>query len=193
MNRANGLTASTKQHNISLAGKNLFRYPIVYMHGRSTFRLSDGEIEPLRKYLKERGGVLFADACCGSREFDFSFRELMEKMFPDHKFQRIPEAHELFKLNPGFDIREVRRRSPESTNKNVIIKTRIRKGKPYLEGIEIDGRYVVIYSKHDISCAIEQQSSISCAGYVWKDAMKIAINVLMYAMLQDIRYSERVK
>ena len=59
-----------------------------------------------------------------------------------------------------------------------------------LEGIEIDGRYVVIYSKYDISCALEHQASLSCDGYVEADAAKLAMNIVLYAMQQDIHWSQ---
>ncbi|GAB4145862.1 MAG: DUF4159 domain-containing protein [Planctomycetaceae bacterium] len=196
LNRVAGLTATTSpKHNRPLFAndKNLFKYPVVYMHGRSSFTLSPPERAQLLKYLKDRGGLLFADACCGSREFDLAFRKLMTELFPDKKFKRIPIKHELFTRKVGYDISKVKRRAPETTNKNVQLKTNVRTVEPFLEGIEIDGRLVVIYSKYDISCALEQQSSIACAGYVRKDALKIAINILMYSMLQDIRYSDLIQ
>ena len=48
--------------------------------------------------------------------------------------------------------------------------------------------YAVIYSKYDISCALERQSSVACLGYVAEDATKIAINIVLYSILQDSRY-----
>ena len=60
---------------------------------------------------------------------------------------------------------------------------------PILEGIEIDGRLVVIYSKYDISCALEHQASLACDGYVEADALRIAVNVVLYSLLQDISWS----
>ena len=59
---------------------------------------------------------------------------------------------------------------------------------PLLEGIKIDGRYAVIYSKYDISCALENQASLACDGYEDEDAMKLAVNIVIYAMLQDISW-----
>ena len=51
------------------------------MHGRNAFRLTDNEREALRKYV-ERGGLLFADAICGSEPFGESFRREMAIIFP---------------------------------------------------------------------------------------------------------------
>jgi len=40
----------------------------------------------------------------------------------------------------------------------------------------------VIFSPYDLSCALENQASIECRGYVREDAAKIGINCLLYAM-----------
>ena len=60
----------------------------------------------------------------------------------------------------------------------------VREVEPFLEGIQIDGRYAVIYSKYDISCALECQASVACEGYLEDDALKIAINVILYSLLE---------
>jgi hypothetical protein len=56
-----------------------------------------------------------------------------------------------------------------------------------LEGIELDGRYAVIYSKFDLSCALERQSTIQCEGYTPDDAVKLATNIVLYSILQDYK------
>ena len=84
----------------------------------------------------------------------------------------------------GFDIRRVKRRSPESGSTAVTLKSNVHEVEPLLEAVEVDGRIVAVYSKFDISCALERQSSVACAGYVHEDAVKIAINVVLYAIAQ---------
>lgn len=183
LNSHAGIAASTQQKNIPITDPGLFKFPLVYMHGRNAFQLKPDEQSHLLQYL-QHGGVLFADSCCGAPQFDKSFRTLMEQMFPDHKFKRIPAKHELFTSAIGHDLSRVRRREPEAQNPKETLKSRVVEGEPYLEGIEIDGRYVVIYSKYDISCALERQASLVCTGYVAEDAVKIAVNVVLYALLQ---------
>ncbi len=192
LNRKVGLAASTKKHDLPATDSDIFNYPLLYMHGRNRFEFSERERNQLKTYL-QRGGVLFADASCGSTKFDASFRTLMKQMFPDRPLVRIPADHELFTQRIGFDIREVSRRSPEIDEANVALKTVTRRGEPFLEGIEIDGRFAVIYSKYDIGCALQRQSAVGCAGYVPDDALKIAINVVLYAMLQDVRYADLIR
>ena len=72
-------------------------------------------------------------------------------------------------------------------NMPMIIASAVITGEPILEGIEIDGRYVLIYSKYDISCALERQSAIACEGYVSEDATKLAVNIIQHFMLQQLK------
>jgi hypothetical protein len=58
------------------------------------------------------------------------------------------------------------------------------KGAPIVEGIEVNGRYVVVYSKYDLSCALERQTTVSCAGYPTEDAARIAVNIVLYGLYQ---------
>jgi hypothetical protein len=186
LNDTAGLAASTKTRELDAADPNLFNYPIAYMHGRHKFDLTRSERDRLQRYL-ENGGVLFADACCSAAPFDRSFRELMKAMFPDKELTRIPITHELFTTKVGHALQQVRRRGADPTGGRGVIANNSVQSEPILEGIEVDGRYVVIYSKYDISCALEHQSAIACEGYVSEDATKLAVNIILYAMLQELK------
>uniref|UniRef100_A0A7C2PF79 DUF4159 domain-containing protein n=1 Tax=Schlesneria paludicola TaxID=360056 RepID=A0A7C2PF79_9PLAN len=186
LNDTVGLAASTKPRDLPANDPSLFQYPLLYMHGRTRFQLAPEERDALRLHLT-RGGVLFADACCGAAPFDRSFRDLMKQLFPEHELKAIPVSHELFSQQIGRDVRRLRRRSLDTTNPNAPVSTSVREVEPYLEGIELDGRLAVIYSKYDISCALERQSTLSCEGYLPEDAVKLATNIVLYALLQDLR------
>lgn len=189
LNNQVGEMASTKDKVLEATDPDLYKYPLVYMHGRTAFSLSEEARKNLKKHL-DRGGVLFADACCGARPFDLSFRDLVKKLYPNQEFKRIPVTHEIFSEKVFHDLSTVRRRVPELLDPAEPLEIAEKSVEPYLEGIEIDGRYVVIYSKYDISCALERQTSAACAGYVPEDALKIAINVVMYSLLQNVSYLE---
>jgi len=53
---------------------------------------------------------------------------------------------------------------------------------PYLEGIKIDGRWAVIYSKYDIGCALEKHQSSDCLGHDHASALRLASAAVLYAM-----------
>lgn len=190
MNDEVGLAASAKAYSVALTDAALFDFPLIYMHGRSQFDLSGEERLRLRQYL-ERGGVLMGDACCGAKPFDKSFRELITQVFPDRPFQRIPIDHVMFSAKIGNDVRRLKRRSNEVVAANAPLETQVQEVETFLEGIELDGRYVVIYSKYDISCALERRAALNCEGYVPEDAVKLATNILLYATLQDVRLDEK--
>ena len=182
VNRTVGLTASTEPATVLLSDTRLFDYSMLVMHGRHAFTTTAEERDRLREYLG-RGRLLMADACCGSRQFDRAFRDFMEDLYPGRKLERIPVDDGLFTDEDLHDLRQVQRRVAVEGN-NATITGGIVRGAPFLEGIKIDGRYVVIYSKHDISCALERQASIACAGYVTDDAVRISVNILLYSMLR---------
>jgi hypothetical protein len=185
LNETIGLGASTKPKALPVMSDDIYNHPLLYMHGRHAFQLSSQERKRLREYLG-RGNVLFADACCGSSQFDKSFRTLMMQMFDgDAELVRIPIDHDFYTDGLGHDIREVERRIP-AVGRNARFEARVERGEPFLEGITIDDRLVVIYSKYDISCALERQSTAACRGYVEQDAVKIAMKIVLYAMNQDV-------
>ncbi len=189
LNETVGIGVAPKRKTIPITLSELRRFPLAYMHGRYRFQLSQQERDALRDYLS-RGPVLFADACCGSTRFDRSFRDLMGQIFPDHPLQAIPVDHELFSDVTGHRIQTVQLRKMVPGGANAAMRSRTEKGPPVLEGVEIDGRYAVVYSRYDISCALENQASLACDGYVEEDAMKLAINIVLYSMLQDISWSK---
>ncbi|MBX3441097.1 MAG: DUF4159 domain-containing protein [Planctomyces sp.] len=176
-----GFQIAGRSPNIPATDPSLFDFPIVYMHGRTNFAMTQDEIDSLRTYL-DNGGVLFADACCGAAQFDASFREMIERMY-GKPLELIPPTHELFKMPLGHDLQQVTRRVP-STDLKDALETREVVGPPILEGIAVNGRYVVLYSKYDLSCALEQQNTLACAGYSRADAAKIAMNMVIYALVQ---------
>jgi hypothetical protein len=192
LNSTVGLTASTQVEAIPASLEELTRFPLVCMHGRYRFQLPVQQQESLREYLN-RGGVLFADACCGSRPFDRSFRDLIQQLFPEQELSVIPPDHELYSKAIGHEIGQVRRRRLIPGESTASLDLRIESGVPVLEGIEIDGRLAVIYSRYDISCALEHQASLACDGYLEEDAAKLAVNVVLYSMLQDISWSGQLQ
>lgn len=176
-----GLSVSHQPRDLLLADPQVYNYPLIYMHGRQQFQFNKQERDRLRQYL-EQGGVLFADACCGAKLFDKSFRDMIRQVFPDKKLERIPLEHEIFSESLGHDARRLKRRVLEGGGANAA---EVKELDAVLEGIELDGRYAVVYSRYDLSCALERQSTIQCEGYTPDDAVKLATNIVLYAIVQN--------
>ena len=169
---------------ISPADGSLFEYPIVYMHGRRAFRFSHQERQNLASYL-ERGGLIFADAICASPEFSRSFRREISIIFAGRSLQRIPPEHPLFSREyRGFELPLVSLRDPQVRREGEPLRSNISRVSPLLEGLELDGRLVVIFSPYDISCAMENSTSLECRGYIKQDAARIGANVILFALQQ---------
>ncbi|HEX5444109.1 MAG TPA: DUF4159 domain-containing protein, partial [Pirellulales bacterium] len=178
------LRVEPQPRELAISDPNIFHYHLVFMHGRHSFRLTPAERKQLRTYLS-RGGMLFADAICSSREFNESFAREMAELFPEHKLERIPPTNALF--SPAFggdDLSVVERREPQRGAADGPLKSVVRAGEPYLEGLKLDDRYAVIFSPFDISCALENHESLECEGYTRKDAARIGLNVLLYSFHQ---------
>jgi hypothetical protein len=176
--------ASAESHDVRLTDPQLFQYHLLFLHGRTTFRLTPAERKQLRLYI-ERGGMIFADSICSSKQFTESFRRELKSVFPEQTLERISVKHPLFTTEfGGSDLSTVSRRQPEAAGAADPLKSSIRKTEPYLEGLMFGDRYGVIFSPYDISCALESHESLECEGYIKQDAGRIGINVLLYSLNQ---------
>jgi hypothetical protein len=160
--------------------EDLFKFKFMYMHGKKSFSFDENEMENVKANLQS-GGLLLADACCGAPQFDKGFRAMVEKMFPDSKLVPIPVNDPLYsaRLN-GKEIRTVKRR--EKASGGADNDSGFEDLPPALEGIKIDGRWVVIYSKYDIGCALEGHKSADCLGHDRDSAMRLASAVVLYSL-----------
>jgi hypothetical protein len=178
-----GLDVALQTEEIQLASPGSASFKFLYMHGRREFELSDKEKERL-KFNLETGGVLLADACCGykkSKGFDQAFRKLVKELWPDQPLEAIPLNDDLFgaELN-GEAIKEVhcRHESPDGKGPEA----EYRAVPPELEGIKVNGRWAVIYSKYDIGCALEKRPATDCLGHDFPSAVTLAKAAVLYAM-----------
>ena len=152
------------------------------MHGRTKFEAKKEDLKSLHFCLTS-GGALLADACCGSKVFDESFRAFVGELFADEKLklEKIPLDDPLYAADlNGTAIREVRRRDYGEDGKRV--EPQPKSAPPDLEGIKFDGRWVVIYSKYDIGCALEKHSSPECRGHDPASALRLARAALLYSL-----------
>jgi hypothetical protein len=155
-------------------------FKFMYMHGRGAFSLSADAVKNLRLDL-ETGGLLFADACCGKKAFDSAFHALVDQLFPDKKLEPIPLVDELYgkELN-GTAITSVRCRTDTPTESGQG--GEFRSVAPSLQGVKLGNRWVIIYSKYDIGCALEKHQSTDCLGHDHDSALKLGSAAVLYAL-----------
>lgn len=177
------LRAHVRPELLDITDAALFDYPILFMHGRRGFHLTELERRRLRVYI-ERGGMLLADAICTSKTFTESFRREMAAIFPDHGLQPIAAADPLWSTAyGGFDLRTVSRRDPQPSAPGPPSSAPMfRQVPPELEGIKLADHWGVVFSPYDLSCALEKENASDCHGYTRQDAARIGLNVLLYAI-----------
>jgi hypothetical protein len=177
-----GLDVILETKSFSPASQKLNGYWFFYMHGREKFHYTDAELANL-KFRLENGGTLLADACCGSKDFDRSFRETIEQLWPkkDLKLEPIPLDDELYSaaLN-GTAINEVMCRRPTPDGQRA--RPELQVGPPALEGVKHKGRWIVIYSKYDLGCALEKAPSPECIGHDYDSAVKLGRAAVLYSL-----------
>ena len=162
--------------------KNLSKFKFMYMHGRKDFTFDPKDVTKIRANL-DKGGLLLADACCGKKEFDVGFRRLVQELFTKEKLELvpIPVSDELFsKEINGAAISTVRCRRERSDGPGAAAE--FRQVSPALEGVKLRDRWVVIYSKYDLGCALEKHQSPDCLGHDHESALRLASAAVLYAL-----------
>ena len=172
------------QRRLLTATDELYKYPVLFIHGRRAFRFTAEERKSLALYL-QRGGVIFGDAICASPEFTRSFRREIGAIFNKQSLVPIPPDHRLFSTEfGGYDLPKVTLRDPQIRAADDPLRTKQTRISPVLEGLTIGDRMVVIFSPFDLSCALENQTSPECKGYLKTDAAKLGANVILFALQQ---------
>ena len=177
-----GLPVDIRTDFVEPASPELLSYPIVFIHGRGTFQWTDEQRMQLKQYI-ENGGFLFGSAICSSNPFADSFLAELRRMFPDRPLEPIKPDDPLWsEESGGFKIDRLQLRLPEQApGKRMVVAER--DVPPELSGIRFRNRLAVVFSPHDVSCALEKANTLECKGYSQESAMRLAVNVLLYALV----------
>jgi hypothetical protein len=143
----------------------LFDFPFCVMSGNENFSLSEKERGHLRKFLMQ-GGFLLVSPGCSDEKWDKSFRQEIKVCFPELKLEKIPMTHPIFSIVNGIP------RLVDKHGKTVM-----------LEGLEIDGRLVMIYSQEGLNDVAHAEGCCCCGGNEIKDPALVNVNVFTYAVL----------
>ena len=164
---------------LNISDPNLFHHPFVYMGGDEAFdSFPEKDLKVLRHYLSY-GGFLFIDdnSAEADSEFDASVRSLVSALFPQNPLQKISRSHSIFRS--FYLLNSVSGRS--------IIK-------PYLEGISIKGRTVLVYSSNDQGGAWSRSKlgqwnhEVIAGGHRQRQfSIRLGVNIIMYALTLDYK------
>jgi hypothetical protein len=158
---------------VRLTDPTLFEQPILWWSGDRAFPpLSEPEIVALRRYVTLGGFVVVDDAAPDRPGFDASVRRDLARALPRAPLRAIPATHTLF--HSYFLLaRPVGRLE----------------GPAQLEGISVEGRLAVVYTRHDLGGALERDDfgvwahRVEPGGERQRElATRLAINVVLYAL-----------
>lgn len=143
----------------------LFDFPFCVMSGNENFTLTQKERGQLRKFLTE-GGFLLVSPGCSDEKWDKSFRQEMKVCFPEYPLQKIPMTHPIFSVvNPISQLKEKHGKAVS------------------LEGLEINGRLVLVYSMEGLNDVEHASGCCCCGGNEIQNPARVNVNVFTYAVL----------
>lgn len=163
--RESTIATERRFKSVKLDSEELFSFPFVVMTGEKEFYLSSKERENLKKYLTS-GGFLLASAGCSSKEWDRSFRREIRQVLPDHKLNKIEKEHAVFQTVKTIKELKLSHGGAE----------------PSLEGVENDGKLVVIYSSQGLNDTAHTVGCCCCGGNEIVNSMEVNVNILVYAL-----------
>lgn len=165
-------TISTERRfkTVKLASDELFRYPFTILTGEKDFHFTPDERKNLKRYL-ESGGFLLVSAGCSNQEFDKAFRRELKSVFEDKALERLPDTHTIYRT--VFQVAGLQTKGHGYGAQEKIA----------LEGLNLGGKTVVIYSKHGLNDTAHTEGCCCCGGSEITNALEVNVNIFVYALL----------
>ena len=163
-----GLRVSERPLQLRITDPNLWSQPFVYLTGHGNIRLTEEEVQILRRYLTS-GGFLHADDNYG---MDESFRREMKRVFPEYELVELPASHPIYHVMYDFP--------------NGLPKVHLHEGKrPQGLGVVHEGRVVVFYTyESDLGNGWEDANRYNDSPEAREAAFRMGVNLFLYAMAQ---------
>ncbi len=150
---------------VRLDSDGLFDLPFCVFSGEETFTLTERERKNLRQYLLN-GGFLLSSPSCSNEAWDKSLRKEIELALPEYKLTKIPMSHPVFSVL------------------NKIETLKCKKGNvALLEGLEVNGRLVMIHSKEGLNDVGNAKGCCCCGGNEILTSAAVNVNILTYVLL----------
>jgi hypothetical protein len=171
-----GVPIASRPAPVRLTDPTLGKYNILYITGHYTFHLTEAEKKALRGYL-DRGGFLWAEACCGRPAFDKALRDLAKELYPDTALKELPLNHPIFAggIAGRGDRIETVAYSPAVKAESPDL------DRPVLFGLERGGHLVLVYSPYGLAAGLDGLKTYGARTVAPEDARRLATNILLYA------------
>ncbi len=140
-------------------------FPSACGRARDDFALTKKERDNLRKYLLNGGFILSSPGCSDPR-WDTALRRELKLIFPEYKMVKLPMSHPVFSI-----VNQINR----LTDKHG--------GPAFVEGMEVNGRLVMVYSKDGLNDVSNAKGCCCCGGNMIAESVLVNVNVFTYALL----------
>jgi hypothetical protein len=144
---------------------------IIHLTGTKPITLDAAAQDALKEVIGS-GGTLIIDAAGGSAEFATSVERLIPQLAKE-SLKPIPPDHALYSAG-GAKLDEIKFR-------DYAVRAVGTAREPKLQGVEQNGRYVIVYSREDLSAGLVGQAVDGIIGYDPASATAIMTHVLSYA------------
>ena len=165
INNKTTIRINPKFKDVKLSSSDVFKYPFAVFSGEDDFRLSETDRENLKKYIT-LGGFILASPSCSNADWDKAFRRELEILFPKIRLERIPMSHPIFSLI--YDVP----------------KLHLKKGSgAYIEGLFINNRLCLVYSKDGLNDVSNAKGCCCCGGNEIKESKMVNVNIFTHALI----------
>jgi hypothetical protein len=150
---------------VRLDADSAFNFPFCVWSGEEDFSLTKKERDNLRKYLLN-GGFILSSPGCSDPKWDTAVRRELKLIFPEYKLVKLPMSHPVF-----------------STVNGITRLTDKKGAQAFIEGLEINGRLVMVYSKDGLNDVANAKGCCCCGGNMIAESVLVNVNVFTYALL----------
>lgn len=157
-------------------GKLDSHFAVAHLTGTGAIKLTPAQQEELKKYV-EGGGVLIVDAAGGESGFRNAVESELTTVLGGEAGKAFSSS-----LKPDSDLYAAMGEAAKAEYRNYA---RLELGRlpkePRLRGLEVNGKYRVIYSPQDMTAGLLGQPVDGIFGYSPKSATDIMASLLLYA------------
>ena len=148
---------------------------VAFLTGTGKFKLSEDDLAAIKTWVKG-GGTLIVNSVGGDKAFAKSAKEYIGQMFGDELFP-VSVAAKVF-TGKGHEVGKLRYR--RGSNKRLGSQR-----SPLLDGVTLNGRLAVYFSREDLVAGLIGFPSGTVDGYRPKEAYNIVRNILIEAAPVD--------
>lgn len=150
---------------VALDAVDLFQFPFAVMTGEGAFTLTEAQRRNMRDYL-QAGGFIIASAGCSSEPWKQSFLREIGLVFPELSLTTLDFRHPVF--HTVYEVDELKCKGSH---------------RAHLEGLEIDGKIVLIFSPDGLNDTSKAGGNCCCCGgNEIKNARQMNVNLLAYTL-----------